>query len=53
MDAPERLVQKALELLKDYPAQEVLNKNIKVFAKPNATERIADKVFEIMNEIKK
>ncbi|HSY62654.1 MAG TPA: glycosyltransferase, partial [Cytophaga sp.] len=53
MNAPEQLIQKALELLKDTTAQEVLIKNIKAFAKPNATEKIVDKVFEIMNEIKK
>jgi UDP-N-acetylglucosamine--N-acetylmuramyl-(pentapeptide) pyrophosphoryl-undecaprenol N-acetylglucosamine transferase len=53
MNAPEQLVQKALELLKDPAAQEELIKNIKAFAKPNATEKIADKVFEIMNEVKK
>jgi len=53
MDAPEQLVKKALDLLKDSTAQQELNKNIKEFAKPNATERIVDKVFEIMNEVKK
>lgn len=53
MDAPDQLVQKALELMKDISAQEVLTKNIKAFAKPNATEKIADKVIEIMNEVKK
>jgi UDP-N-acetylglucosamine--N-acetylmuramyl-(pentapeptide) pyrophosphoryl-undecaprenol N-acetylglucosamine transferase len=53
IDAPEELIQKTLELLKDTAAQTILKKNIKVFAKPNATEKIVDKVVEIMNEIKK
>lgn len=53
IDAPEELVMKALELLKDSDAQNILTKNIKVFAKPNATKKIVDKVIEIMNEIKK
>jgi UDP-N-acetylglucosamine--N-acetylmuramyl-(pentapeptide) pyrophosphoryl-undecaprenol N-acetylglucosamine transferase len=53
IDAPEELIQKTLELLKDTAVQTILKKNIKVFAKPNATEKIVDKVVEIMNEIKK
>ena len=53
MDAPQELVQKALALLKDENAKNMLSKNILTFAKPNATERIADKVFEIINSTKK
>lgn len=53
MDAPQELVQKALALLKDDEAKNTLSKNILGFAKPNATERIADKVFEIINAAKK
>jgi UDP-N-acetylglucosamine--N-acetylmuramyl-(pentapeptide) pyrophosphoryl-undecaprenol N-acetylglucosamine transferase len=52
MDAPQELVSKSLELLRDTAAQELLCKNIRSFAKPDATERIADKVVEIMNTVK-
>lgn len=53
MDAPQELVQKTLALLNDNEAKVTLSKNILGFAKPNATERIVDKVFEIINATKK
>ncbi len=52
MDAPQELVSKSLELLRDVAAQGLLCKNIRSFARPDATERIADKVVEIMNTVK-
>lgn len=51
--APEDLISKALELMKDRAAQETLSKNILTFARPDATERIANKVFEIINTVRK
>ncbi len=53
MNAPTDLVTKALALMKNEEAKQTLSKNILTFAKPNATERIADKVFEIINASKK
>jgi UDP-N-acetylglucosamine--N-acetylmuramyl-(pentapeptide) pyrophosphoryl-undecaprenol N-acetylglucosamine transferase len=53
VDAPTDLVAKALTLMNDSDTKTVLSKNILTFAKPDATERIADKVIEIINATKK
>jgi len=52
-DAPEQLIPKALELLKDREQQATLSANISKLALPNADEVIAQHVIDIIKESKK
>lgn len=53
IDAPLLLVNKALELMNDSESKSILSKNILTFAKPDAADRIVDKVLEIINTNRK
>ena len=53
IDALSQLVNKALELMGDEEARTTLSHNILEFAKPDATDKITDKVFEIINTNRK
>ena len=53
IDAPLLLVNKALELMNDSESKSILSKNILTFAKPDAVDRIVDKVLEIINTNRK
>ncbi|MDD4235682.1 MAG: glycosyltransferase, partial [Bacteroidales bacterium] len=48
MEAPDKLIPEALELLNDVNRQETYRKNIKTFAVNNSAQIIAKKVFELV-----